>query len=145
VRVVFRSAGASGNATAIDSGDGDWTQKVYDFAFPRAAHRVMAVKGLGGARARHRGQQGKNEGWWPPPKLSMAVQVATSSIHHAHPGANWWQESKERAYAGRARSRKRRLQQSPSTLILVMCSFNELSLGLLPVCVVNKQNDFCRL
>jgi hypothetical protein len=38
---------------------------------------------------------------WPPPKPSMAVQVATSMIHHAHPGANWWQESKERARAMR--------------------------------------------
>jgi hypothetical protein len=38
---------------------------------------------------------------WPPPRPSMAVQVATSMIHHAHPGANWWEESKERAQAMR--------------------------------------------
>ena len=36
---------------------------------------------------------------WPPPKPSMAVQVATSMTYGPHPGANWWQESKERAQA----------------------------------------------
>ena len=34
---------------------------------------------------------------WPPPKPSMAVQVATSITYGSHPRANWWQESKERA------------------------------------------------
>jgi hypothetical protein len=38
---------------------------------------------------------------WPLPEPSLAVLVATSLIHHAHPGANWWQESKERAQAMR--------------------------------------------
>ena len=38
---------------------------------------------------------------WPPPKPSLAVQVATSMIQHAHPGGNWWQESDERARAMR--------------------------------------------
>jgi hypothetical protein len=59
VRVVFRSADASGNATAIDFGDGDWTQKVYNFAFRRAAHRMMAVKGLGGAQPVIAARKGK--------------------------------------------------------------------------------------
>jgi phage terminase large subunit GpA-like protein len=38
------------DAAAIDSGDGDWTQRVYDFCFPRARRRVMAVKGMAGSR-----------------------------------------------------------------------------------------------
>jgi len=38
------------DAVAIDSGDGDWTQRVYDFTGPRARRRVMAVKGMGGSR-----------------------------------------------------------------------------------------------
>jgi phage terminase large subunit GpA-like protein len=38
------------DACAIDSGDGQWTSKVYSFAFPRSARRVLAIKGLGGAR-----------------------------------------------------------------------------------------------
>lgn len=38
------------DAVAVDSGDGDWTQRVYDFTGPRARRRVMAVKGMGGAR-----------------------------------------------------------------------------------------------
>jgi len=39
---------------------------------------------------------------WPPPKPSLAVQVATSMTYGSHPGASWWQESKERAQALRA-------------------------------------------
>jgi len=39
---------------------------------------------------------------WPPPKPSMAVQVATSMTYGSHPSANWWEESKERAQAMRA-------------------------------------------
>jgi phage terminase large subunit GpA-like protein len=35
---------------AIDSGDGEWTQRVYSFCFPRAARRVMAIKGQCGTR-----------------------------------------------------------------------------------------------
>lgn len=38
------------DAVAIDSGDGDWTQKVYDFCRPRTRRRVMAIKGMGGSR-----------------------------------------------------------------------------------------------
>jgi phage terminase large subunit GpA-like protein len=38
------------DATAVDSGDGEWTDRVYSFAFPRAARRVMAVKGASGTR-----------------------------------------------------------------------------------------------
>src|ERR1035437_9611791 len=38
---------------------------------------------------------------WPPPKPSMAVQVATSMTYGSHPSANWWEESKERAQAMR--------------------------------------------
>lgn len=37
-------------ATVIDSGDGDWTQQVYNFAFPRANRGVMAGKGVSGSR-----------------------------------------------------------------------------------------------
>jgi phage terminase large subunit GpA-like protein len=37
-------------ACCIDSGDGDWTQAVYDFAFPRASRRTMASKGMAGSR-----------------------------------------------------------------------------------------------
>lgn len=38
------------DATAIDSGDGKVTQKVYDFCGPRLARRVYAIKGVSGAR-----------------------------------------------------------------------------------------------
>jgi phage terminase large subunit GpA-like protein len=38
------------DATAIDSGDGEWTQRVYDFAFPRTSRRIMAIKGMFGSR-----------------------------------------------------------------------------------------------
>ena len=38
------------DAAVIDAGDGDWTEKVYQFCFPRAVRRVMAGKGVGGAR-----------------------------------------------------------------------------------------------
>jgi phage terminase large subunit GpA-like protein len=37
-------------ACAIDSGDGEWTQRVYSFCFPRASRRVMAIKGQFGTR-----------------------------------------------------------------------------------------------
>ncbi|MEX6507448.1 phage terminase large subunit family protein [Jiella sp. M17.18] len=39
------------DAACVDSGDGDWTQAVYRFAFPRARRRVMAIKGMAGSRA----------------------------------------------------------------------------------------------
>ncbi len=38
------------DAAVVDAGDGDWTEKVYSFCFPRAVRRIMAGKGVGGAR-----------------------------------------------------------------------------------------------
>jgi hypothetical protein len=38
---------------------------------------------------------------WPPPKPSLAVQVATSMTYGSLSRANWWQENKERAQAMR--------------------------------------------
>ncbi|MGV8832547.1 MAG: phage terminase large subunit family protein [Devosia sp.] len=38
------------DAVAVDSGDGDWTQAVYDFTRPRARRRVMSIKGMSGNR-----------------------------------------------------------------------------------------------
>jgi len=38
------------DATVIDSGDGDWTEKVYAFCFPRLSRRVLAGKGVSGTR-----------------------------------------------------------------------------------------------
>lgn len=38
------------DAAIVDSGDGDWTEKVYSFCFPRASRRVMAGKGVTGNR-----------------------------------------------------------------------------------------------
>jgi phage terminase large subunit GpA-like protein len=38
------------DACAVDSGDGEWTQRVYNFCFPRTSRRIMAIKGLGGGR-----------------------------------------------------------------------------------------------
>lgn len=38
------------DAVAVDSGDGDWTQKVYEFCRPRGRRRVMSIKGMGGSR-----------------------------------------------------------------------------------------------
>jgi phage terminase large subunit GpA-like protein len=37
-------------ATVIDSSDGDWTQAVYNFCFPRASRNIMAGKGVAGSR-----------------------------------------------------------------------------------------------
>lgn len=37
-------------AAAVDSGDGNRTQQVYDFCGPRAARRIVAIKGAGGPR-----------------------------------------------------------------------------------------------
>ena len=39
------------DAVAVDSGDGDWSQRVYDFTFPRLRRRVMSVKGMAGSLA----------------------------------------------------------------------------------------------
>ena len=38
------------DASAVDSGDGDWCDRVYAFCFPRAGRRCMAAKGMGGSR-----------------------------------------------------------------------------------------------
>jgi len=38
------------DAAAIDSGDGTWTQRVYDFCRPRFNRKVLAIKGVSGAR-----------------------------------------------------------------------------------------------
>lgn len=38
------------DAMAVDSGDGGWTEKVYNYAFPRLSRRVLAIKGVGGNR-----------------------------------------------------------------------------------------------
>ena len=47
------------DALAIDSGDGEWTARVYDFCFPRANRRVMAVKGMYGSRPEIEVSKGK--------------------------------------------------------------------------------------
>ena len=38
------------DAAIVDSGDGDWTDRVYGFCFPRLARKVWAGKGVGGTR-----------------------------------------------------------------------------------------------
>lgn len=38
------------DAAVVDSGDGDWTEAVYRFCFPRLGRRVMAGKGVFGSR-----------------------------------------------------------------------------------------------
>jgi phage terminase large subunit GpA-like protein len=38
------------DACCVDSGDGDWMDRVYAFCFPRAGRRVMAIKGMCGNR-----------------------------------------------------------------------------------------------
>ena len=50
------------DAACVDSGDGDWTDKVYSFCFPRASRRVMAIKGAGGARPSIQVSKGKLKG-----------------------------------------------------------------------------------
>lgn len=50
------------DAAAIDSGDGDWTDKVYAFCFPRMARRVMAIKGIYGSRPALQMSQAKVKG-----------------------------------------------------------------------------------
>jgi phage terminase large subunit GpA-like protein len=49
-------------ATVIDSGDGDWTQAVYNFCFPRAGRGVMAGKGVAGSRPVIETSKGKVQG-----------------------------------------------------------------------------------
>src|SRR5262249_51784512 len=50
------------DACTIDSGDGEWTQRVYDFAFPRIRRRVMAIKGMAGSRPTIAASKGKIKG-----------------------------------------------------------------------------------
>jgi phage terminase large subunit GpA-like protein len=50
------------DAAIVDSGDGDWTQKVYDFCFPRASRHIMAGKGVGGSRPVIEASRGKVKG-----------------------------------------------------------------------------------
>jgi phage terminase large subunit GpA-like protein len=50
------------DATAIDSGDGEWTDRVYKFCFPRASRRVMAIKGMYGTRPDIQASKGKMKG-----------------------------------------------------------------------------------
>ena len=50
------------DALAVDSGDGEWTARVYDFCFPRANKRVMAVKGMFGSRPEIEASKGKMKG-----------------------------------------------------------------------------------
>jgi phage terminase large subunit GpA-like protein len=50
------------DAAAVDSGDGEWTDRVYNFAFPRASRRIMAIKGMSGARPSIMVSQGKVKG-----------------------------------------------------------------------------------
>ena len=50
------------DATAIDSGDGEWTDRVYKFCFRRASRRVMAIKGMYGTRPDIRASKGKMKG-----------------------------------------------------------------------------------
>lgn len=49
-------------AAAVDSGDGDWTDRVYGFCFPRASRRVMAIKGVFGSRPALQMSKGKVKG-----------------------------------------------------------------------------------
>ena len=44
---------------AVDSGDGEWTARVYDYCFPRANRHVLAVKGMGGSRPEIEASKGK--------------------------------------------------------------------------------------
>jgi phage terminase large subunit GpA-like protein len=50
------------DAAAVDSGDGEWTQRVYNFCFPRASRRVMAIKGMYGTRPDILASKGKMKG-----------------------------------------------------------------------------------
>ena len=38
------------DAVAVDSGDGAWTSRIYDFTRPRFARKVLAIKGVSGVR-----------------------------------------------------------------------------------------------
>lgn len=50
------------DAAVVDSGDGDWTERVYQFCFPRLARRIMAGKGVSGSRPAIQASAGKVKG-----------------------------------------------------------------------------------
>lgn len=50
------------DAMIVDSGDGDWTDRVYAFCFPRLARRIMAGKGVFGSRPALQASKGKVKG-----------------------------------------------------------------------------------
>jgi len=50
------------DAAVIDSGDGDWTERVYQFCFPRLARRILAGKGVAGTRPAIQASQSKVKG-----------------------------------------------------------------------------------
>lgn len=50
------------DAMIVDSGDGDWTDRVYSFCFPRLARRIMAGKGVVGSRPALQASKGKVKG-----------------------------------------------------------------------------------
>lgn len=50
------------DAAVVDSGDGDWTDTVYAFCFPRLGRRVMAGKGVFGTRPAIQASAGKVKG-----------------------------------------------------------------------------------
>ncbi|QDJ10784.1 Terminase large subunit [Roseomonas mucosa] len=50
------------DAAVVDSGDGDWTDRVYAFCFPRLSRRVMAGKGVSGTRPALQASAGKVKG-----------------------------------------------------------------------------------
>lgn len=50
------------DAACVDSGDGATMDRVYEFCFPRARRRVMAIKGMGGSRPWILGSQQQKRG-----------------------------------------------------------------------------------
>ncbi|MCC3245094.1 phage terminase large subunit family protein [Methylocystis sp. WRRC1] len=50
------------DAMIVDSGDGDWTDKVYAFCFPRLSRRIMAGKGVFGSRPALQASKSKVKG-----------------------------------------------------------------------------------
>lgn len=50
------------DAAVIDSGDGDWTERVYQFCFPRLGRRILAGKGVYGSRPVLQMSRGKVKG-----------------------------------------------------------------------------------
>lgn len=47
------------DAACVDAGDGGWVDQVYEFCWPRARRRVMAIKGASGNRPVIEGSKGK--------------------------------------------------------------------------------------